>query len=66
MFFKKKCPRNQVSVFSRVTHWWMTGLILQGTKQNINKEDLWEIDENELSESITQEVEFYWTKLSQK
>lgn len=64
--YKKCCPQYEVSVFSRFTHWWMTSLIIKGNRQDLNKEDLWVIDENELSEYLTERVEKHWNAVSDK
>lgn len=61
----KKYPEEAVSLPSRLTFWWLSGIIYTGYKRDIVREDLWELDKSELSGYLTKKFESNWTKKAQ-
>lgn len=43
-----------------LTFWWINRLINTGYKRNLTREDLWDIDDREKSETVTRKLETYW------
>nr|QNH67943.1 ATP-binding cassette transporter subfamily C member 1 X4 [Brachionus plicatilis] len=59
-------PQNEVSILSRITFWWMNNQIFKGAKQDLTIDDLFKIDDYELSKSMSAKFEHYWTRESQE
>jgi len=63
---KKICPKYRVSILSRLTHWWMNGLIILGNKRDLKSEDLWGLEKREISDQLTKKFESNWSALTNK
>jgi ABC-type multidrug transport system fused ATPase/permease subunit len=55
-------PENYSPLLSKLTFWWINNLITKGFKRPLTRDDLWEIDEQESSEYVTQKLEVAWDK----
>lgn len=62
----KKSPEKNSSLLSMLTFWWINTLISTGYKRDLTREDLWEIDEAEKSESVTKKLEQVWNPKAEK
>lgn len=62
----KKSPEKNSSLLSMLTFWWINTLIRTGYKRDLTREDLWEIDDCEKSEYITNKLERVWNPKAQK
>jgi hypothetical protein len=63
---KKRFPLLDASVFSRIVFWWLDPLIITGYKREFTSEDMWKLPNTMESDSLTNEMEKYWTVESQK
>lgn len=59
---KKLAPEEKVSVLSHIMFWWSNNLIKTGYKRDLKKEDLFEINDENKSETLTQKFENEWEK----
>ena len=55
-------PENNVSMFSRLTFWWINDLIMTGYKRTLTREDMWKVEDNESSRYLTQQLQTAWDK----
>nr|APD26520.1 ATP-binding cassette transporter subfamily C member 1 X4 protein [Brachionus koreanus] len=63
---KNNCyPQNEVSILSRLTFWWLNDQIFKGARQDLTSEDLFKIDDYELSKSMSEKFEYHWKTASQ-
>jgi hypothetical protein len=44
-------------LLSRLTFWWISDLIKKGYKHGLNKNDIWELDEDESCTLLTEQLE---------
>lgn len=58
----KTMPENQVSLLSKLWFWWLNDLIKTGFQRDLVRDDLWQIEETETSNCITQRLEDSWNK----
>ena len=58
----KVIPENAVSLLSKIWFSWMDNLILLGYKRNLNREDMWGMENSECSKQITKRLELDWAK----
>lgn len=58
----KDYPEDNVSILSKLWFWWMNSLIVTGYKRDLTRQDLWNINEKESSNHVTNEFEKYWNK----
>ncbi|CAH1793470.1 unnamed protein product [Owenia fusiformis] len=49
---KIPCPELEAPFVSRLTYWWITGLIIRGYKKSLELKDLWELNFADTSASI--------------
>lgn len=59
-------PENNVSMFSRLTFWWINDLIMTGYNRTLTREDMWKVEDNESSRYLTQQLQTAWDKDSKK
>ena len=59
-------PENNVSMFSRLTFWWINDLIMTGYNRTLTREDMWKVEDNESSRYLTQQLQTAWDKDSRK
>lgn len=55
-------PESNVSMFSRLTFWWINDLIMTGYNRTLTREDMWKVDDNESSRYLTQQLQTAWDK----
>ncbi|XP_069492526.1 multidrug resistance-associated protein 1-like isoform X4 [Ambystoma mexicanum] len=55
-------PENNVSFFSKITYSWYSRVIFQGYKKPLEREDLFELNENDSSYSVCPNFEKHWRK----
>uniref|UniRef100_A0A663N540 Multidrug resistance-associated protein 1 n=1 Tax=Athene cunicularia TaxID=194338 RepID=A0A663N540_ATHCN len=61
------CPEFSASFLSRITFWWITGLMVQGYRRPLEAKDLWSLNKEDKSEEIVpEEAEALIIKPSQK
>ncbi|XP_046853046.1 multidrug resistance-associated protein 1-like isoform X2 [Xenia sp. Carnegie-2017] len=47
-----KCPEESANIFSRITFWWMTGLVRLGYSKPLVTKDLWYLQSSLMSKNI--------------
>ncbi|XP_078514474.1 ATP-binding cassette sub-family C member 2-like [Lissotriton helveticus] len=57
---KKYSPENNISFFNKVTYSWYSRIITLGYKQPLEREDLFELDENDSSYTVCPNFEKHW------
>ncbi|EMP37352.1 Multidrug resistance-associated protein 1 [Chelonia mydas] len=56
------CPESSASFLSKITFWWITGLMIQGYRQPLEAKDLWSLNKEDTSEEVVQGLARYWAK----
>ncbi|KAJ7306005.1 hypothetical protein JRQ81_010371 [Phrynocephalus forsythii] len=56
------CPESSASFLSRITFWWITGLMVQGYRQPLEAKDLWSLNREDTSEEVVPGLVRNWTK----
>ncbi|XP_029432270.1 multidrug resistance-associated protein 1 isoform X6 [Rhinatrema bivittatum] len=56
------CPEISASFFSKITFWWLSGLILKGCRKPLELEDLWSLTKENTSAEIVSHLEREWRK----
>ena len=54
--------QDEANVVSRLTFWWLTGLIVQGYKQDLREEDLWNLNLEDHSVNVIPVFQKYWNR----
>nr|XP_048721612.1 multidrug resistance-associated protein 1 isoform X1 [Caretta caretta] len=57
-----RCPESNASFLSKITFWWITGLMIQGYRQPLEAKDLWSLNKEDTSEEVVQGLARYWAK----
>ncbi|XP_048349117.1 multidrug resistance-associated protein 1-like isoform X1 [Sphaerodactylus townsendi] len=60
------CPESGASFLSKITFWWITGLMVQGYRQPLEAKDLWSLNKEDTSEEVVQGLVKNWAKESAK
>ncbi|XP_052536065.1 multidrug resistance-associated protein 1 isoform X1 [Tympanuchus pallidicinctus] len=58
----KPCPEFSASFLSRITFWWITGLMIQGYRRPLEAKDLWSLNKEDMSEQIVPGLARNWAK----
>ncbi len=58
----KVLPDNYAPLLSRLSFWWLNDMIIKGFKKPLDRNDLWQVDEEESSRYLTQKLESQWSK----
>ncbi|POI35376.1 hypothetical protein CIB84_000873, partial [Bambusicola thoracicus] len=58
----KPCPEFSASFLSRITFWWITGLMIQGYRRPLEAKDLWSLNKEDTSEEIVPGLAKNWAK----
>nr|XP_027325123.2 multidrug resistance-associated protein 1 isoform X5 [Anas platyrhynchos] len=58
----KPCPEFSASFLSRITFWWITGLMIQGYRRPLEAKDLWSLNKEDTSEEIVPGLARNWAK----
>uniref|UniRef100_A0A8C1NNY4 Multidrug resistance-associated protein 1 n=1 Tax=Cyprinus carpio TaxID=7962 RepID=A0A8C1NNY4_CYPCA len=53
VFVQNPCPELGASFLSRITFWWITGLMVIGYKRPLEEKDLWSLNTEDKSEKVT-------------
>ncbi|KAM9556809.1 multidrug resistance-associated protein 1 isoform 5-T6 [Guaruba guarouba] len=56
------CPEFSTSFLSRITFWWITGLMVQGYRRPLEAKDLWSLNKEDKSEEIVPGLARNWAK----
>nr|XP_039333978.1 multidrug resistance-associated protein 1 isoform X1 [Saimiri boliviensis boliviensis] len=56
------CPESSASFLSRITFWWITGLMVQGFRQPLESSDLWSLNKEDISEQVVPVLVKNWKK----
>ncbi|XP_059009907.1 multidrug resistance-associated protein 1 [Mustela lutreola] len=56
------CPESSASFLSRVTFWWITGLMVHGYRQPLESTDLWSLNKEDTSEQVVPILVKNWKK----
>ncbi|XP_036923546.1 multidrug resistance-associated protein 1 [Sturnira hondurensis] len=56
------CPESGASFLSRITFWWITGLMVHGYRQPLESTDLWSLNKEDMSEQVVPILVKNWKK----
>uniref|UniRef100_A0A8C0HFU4 Multidrug resistance-associated protein 1 n=1 Tax=Chelonoidis abingdonii TaxID=106734 RepID=A0A8C0HFU4_CHEAB len=56
------CPESSASFLSKITFWWITGLMIQGYRRPLEAKDLWSLNKDDTSGEVVQGLAKYWEK----
>ncbi|XP_005872114.1 PREDICTED: multidrug resistance-associated protein 1 [Myotis brandtii] len=56
------CPESGASFLSRITFWWITGLMVRGYRQPLESADLWSLNKEDTSEQVVPVLVKNWKK----
>ncbi|CAF1007103.1 unnamed protein product, partial [Brachionus calyciflorus] len=59
----KLYPESNVNLLSWLTFNWINRVIYRGYKKNLSRDDLWNLDEDNSSKALGDELEMEWNKL---
>ncbi|KAM8825503.1 multidrug resistance-associated protein 1-like isoform 1-T1 [Synchiropus picturatus] len=54
------CPEHGASFLSRITFWWITGLMTTGYKQPLEEKDLWSLNPEDRSHGVVPQLVHRW------
>ncbi|KAJ8384011.1 hypothetical protein AAFF_G00212550 [Aldrovandia affinis] len=54
------CPESGASFLSKITFWWITGLLVQGYKRPLEEGDLWSLNPADRSQAIVPQLVHSW------
>ncbi|XP_036408292.1 multidrug resistance-associated protein 1 isoform X1 [Megalops cyprinoides] len=54
------CPESGASFLSKITFWWITGLMIQGYKRPLEESDLWSLNEEDRSHRVVPQLVRRW------
>ncbi|KFQ99756.1 Multidrug resistance-associated protein 1, partial [Nipponia nippon] len=57
-----QCPEASSSFLSKITYWWLSGLVWKGCQQSLGVDDLWPVRKEDSSEEIVSWAEREWKK----
>ncbi|XP_069876376.1 multidrug resistance-associated protein 1 isoform X1 [Dipodomys merriami] len=56
------CPESGASFLSRITFWWITGLMVRGYRRPLEASDLWSLNKEDTSEQVVPVLVRNWKK----
>ncbi|XP_032957047.1 multidrug resistance-associated protein 1 isoform X1 [Rhinolophus ferrumequinum] len=56
------CPESGASFLSRITFWWITGLMVLGYRHPLESTDLWSLNKEDMSEQVVPMLVKNWKK----
>ncbi|XP_054850774.1 multidrug resistance-associated protein 1-like isoform X1 [Eublepharis macularius] len=56
------CPESGASFLSKITFWWITGLMVQGYRHPLEAKDLWSLNKEDTSEEVVPGLVKNWAK----
>ncbi|XP_035195040.1 multidrug resistance-associated protein 6-like isoform X3 [Oxyura jamaicensis] len=57
-----QCPEASSSFLSKITYWWLSGLVWKGCQRSLGMGDLWSVRKEDSSEEIVTWAEKEWKK----
>ncbi|MGH0130137.1 UNVERIFIED_CONTAM: hypothetical protein FKN15_041188 [Acipenser sinensis] len=54
------CPESGASFLSKITFWWITGLMTQGYKRPLEERDLWSLNQDDQSQGVVAQLIRSW------
>ncbi|KAM9779656.1 multidrug resistance-associated protein 1-like [Neosynchiropus ocellatus] len=54
------CPEHGASFLSRITFWWITGMMTAGFKQPLEEKDLWSLNPEDRSHGVVPQLVHRW------
>ncbi|NXU19535.1 MRP6 protein, partial [Pardalotus punctatus] len=57
-----QCPEARSSFLSKITYWWLSGLLWKGSQHTLGVDDLWPVRKQDSSEEIVAWAEREWKK----
>ncbi|EDV19525.1 uncharacterized protein TRIADDRAFT_51152 [Trichoplax adhaerens] len=66
LHLQSPCPENNASFLSRITFWWMTGLMITGYRHPLTNEDLWDLNEKDKAYEVAPLITTEWNKEMRK
>uniref|UniRef100_A0A8C3D1Q1 ABC-type glutathione-S-conjugate transporter n=1 Tax=Cairina moschata TaxID=8855 RepID=A0A8C3D1Q1_CAIMO len=61
-FHQNQCPEANSSFLSKITYWWLSGLVWKGYQRSLGVDDLWSVRKEDSSEEIVTWAEKEWKK----
>ena len=55
-------PERECSVLSRLTFWWLNALIVRGFSAEIDRQDMWRLEDKETCQALTDRVAREWAR----
>ncbi|EDK97393.1 multidrug resistance-associated protein 1 isoform 1 [Mus musculus] len=59
---RNPCPESSASFLSRITFWWITGMMVHGYRQPLESSDLWSLNKEDTSEEVVPVLVNNWKK----
>ncbi|KAM3826734.1 multidrug resistance-associated protein 1-like isoform 1-T1 [Vipera latastei] len=56
------CPESGASFLSRITFWWISGLMIHGYRQPLEAKDLWSLNKEDSSEEVVPSLVANWAR----
>ncbi|KAL1778841.1 multidrug resistance-associated protein 1 [Sigmodon hispidus] len=56
------CPESSASFLSRITFWWITGMMIRGYRQPLESADLWSLNKEDTSKEVVPVLVNNWKK----
>ncbi|PWA29910.1 hypothetical protein CCH79_00018944, partial [Gambusia affinis] len=60
------CPEPGASFLSRITFWWITGLMMVGYRRPLEEKDLWSLNPDDCSHRVVPQLVHRWNSECQK
>ncbi|XP_051994834.1 multidrug resistance-associated protein 1 isoform X3 [Xyrauchen texanus] len=54
------CPESGASFLSKITFWWITGLMVKGYKRPLEEKDLWSLNSEDKSQRVVPQLVLCW------
>uniref|UniRef100_A0A670ZB18 Multidrug resistance-associated protein 1 n=1 Tax=Pseudonaja textilis TaxID=8673 RepID=A0A670ZB18_PSETE len=56
------CPESRASFLSKITFWWISGLMIHGYRQPLEAKDLWSLNKEDTSEEVVPGLAAHWAR----
>ncbi|XP_032086464.1 multidrug resistance-associated protein 1-like isoform X2 [Thamnophis elegans] len=56
------CPESGASFLSKITFWWISGLMIHGYRQPLEAKDLWSLNKEDTSEEVVPGLAAHWAR----
>ncbi|KAL8175271.1 UNVERIFIED_CONTAM: Multidrug resistance-associated protein 1 [Gekko kuhli] len=61
-YLQNPCPESGASFLSKISFWWITGLMTQGYRHPLEAKDLWSLNKEDMSEEVVPGLVKNWAK----